>query len=690
MNAMGLLDRFVSIGESACRASWQAAVLAGMVLVVQVVVGRRIAPRWRHAMWALVFVRLAMPTLPSSPVSVFNLTPENAAGIAFPSASKPDVAPSEPISNGSFAVDGRSRATSVPPESPVTPVVDVAVVHAPAQQWWNEWPRMLTAVWLAGIFLLAGRVGWATWQVARTIRRLDRDEDSEILHALQEAAADLRVRRVPHLLTGDDLFSPALVGFIRPKLLLPRDILVRLEPAELRLVLAHELAHLKRRDVLVNWVVTLLTVMHWPNPVVWLAAWRLRVERELATDELVLSSTTNDADRKTYGHTILTLLESLPVRTHSNTPAVPIGGLGILEGKQQMKRRITMIARFAKRSRAWTVVAASLVLGIGLVALTDAAEKPVPTKSGADAAKTPTTAPASAVKADTADIKTDYILGPNDLLQVTLFGLEGAGLQTIKSTRVSGTGNITMPYMADPVHVGGMTALAARDEIAKAYEKAGVLNHAKESVSVEVVEMRNRPRAKPEIAADELIIVSVMDLVGPGVESVRTVRPDDEGNIRLAYVGEMKAVGLKPIDLEKAIAKAYHEKGVLEKALVVVSLPDRGESHRLASKATDQEVDVPVQPQAIRPERTRRVFDVSDLLGDDEKKGGEELRSLLMGNVEPDSWMDNGGMMGSMTVFQRKLVVTTEPKIVEDVALLLETLRTTPGRPTTKPAVQPK
>ena len=69
------LDLVIDVGAAVWRASWQASVLAALVLAVQLILGNRIAARWRHAMWLLVFVRLALPVLPSSPLSVFNLAP---------------------------------------------------------------------------------------------------------------------------------------------------------------------------------------------------------------------------------------------------------------------------------------------------------------------------------------------------------------------------------------------------------------------------------------------------------------------------------------------------------------------------------------------------------------------------------------------------------------------------------------
>src|SRR5207248_8933750 len=104
--------------------------------------------------------------------------------------------------------------------------------------------------------------------------------------------------------------APALVGFWRPSVLLPLHVLEEMGERELRLILLHELAHVKRRDVLINWLATLVAVVHWLNPAVWLVMWRMRVERELACDELVLH-VNGDRGATDYARTIVKLVEAL-------------------------------------------------------------------------------------------------------------------------------------------------------------------------------------------------------------------------------------------------------------------------------------------------------------------------------------------------------------------------------------------
>jgi beta-lactamase regulating signal transducer with metallopeptidase domain len=172
------------------------------------------------------------------------------------------------------------------------------------------------------------------------------------------------LRRLPRVLAGDEVKTPAVVGVLRPALLLPTRVLHRFDPTELRLILMHELAHLKRHDVAGNWVLTLATIVHWFNPLVWLIAWRVRTDRELACDELVLARSRGQ-DAQTYGRTLLKLIEHLSARP------TPRQLVGILESTGPMQRRVRMIARFNPNSSGGWMWGVTLLMILGCTALTD-------------------------------------------------------------------------------------------------------------------------------------------------------------------------------------------------------------------------------------------------------------------------------------------------------------------------------
>jgi beta-lactamase regulating signal transducer with metallopeptidase domain len=326
-----------SAAEGVFRASWQASALAVLILGIQLSLGRRISARARYGLWSLVLMRLAVPFNVPSPVSVHNFYSRKAVEIP-------------PVMLAPISL----RAPAVR--------TDTTVVTAPPGM---TWPQRLGVAWLVGcgvssIMVLAGSI-----RLSRHVRRQRAVKDQRVLALLRSCATELGVRHLPALLTGPDAGGPALVGFVKPRLLLPESVL-RFEDEALRLILLHELAHQKRRDVPANWALAALQSAHWFNPVVHLVFARVRADRELACDERVLSLS-KSADRPTYGRTIVRLVESL-----SDTPRTPALAVGILEGRHQLRRRITMIAEHRPVRRTWSLVALVLASVVAAVACTDA------------------------------------------------------------------------------------------------------------------------------------------------------------------------------------------------------------------------------------------------------------------------------------------------------------------------------
>lgn len=167
------------------------------------------------------------------------------------------------------------------------------------------------------------------------------------------------------LVESGSVDGPALFGPLAPKVLLPMGIGDRLSEMELRHVILHELCHVRRRDILMNWTMTLLGLLHWFNPLVWLALNRMRSDREVACDARVLGVLGGDQTRS-YGMTIVKLLEEA-----GRTTPLP-GTIGILEERGQMVRRIGMIAAYRGESLRMRLAGVALCLLFSGVALTDA------------------------------------------------------------------------------------------------------------------------------------------------------------------------------------------------------------------------------------------------------------------------------------------------------------------------------
>jgi beta-lactamase regulating signal transducer with metallopeptidase domain len=318
------------------RTTWQASLLIGLILLIQKVAGRRLGVRGRYCLWLLVLARLAMPGAVQSGLSMYNLLPLpswqgyevsaalDKVGLVF--GQRDRISAVEPLLQAGAAVNGTSGTSS----APRTQRVNRARLEA-------RIVVLLSLVWLGGVCSLAGCIVVSNLRLRRIVRRGRIVTDRWILGLLEDCRQLISTRAGVGLIATDGIDSPALCGLLRPRLLLPRDTLARRDRTELRHIFLHELAHLKRHDLLVGHVASLLHVFHWFNPVIEIGFRRMRADRELACDGLALSLLHPD-EARAYGRTLVRQIEQLLTAR----PRWMLAGLG--GDRAQIKRRIAMIA----------------------------------------------------------------------------------------------------------------------------------------------------------------------------------------------------------------------------------------------------------------------------------------------------------------------------------------------------------
>jgi beta-lactamase regulating signal transducer with metallopeptidase domain len=362
------------------RNSAAAGVLVLLVLAVQRAFARQLPPAWRCALWLVVVARL-LPFSLSSHASVFNLLPHWDAGISAPADAQ--------LIHRLQAVL-RFNATTptllgdAGTSSPVSGAASMgAAVESASGLFANwTWPTALFAVWLAGVLCLGSYVVWVSVSLSRRLAHFNRIEAPAALDALHDCCRRMRVRRAPDVICTDAVRTPALHGLLRPRLLLPIGFTETYSVEEQRFVFLHELAHLRRRDLLVNWVMTGLQILHWFNPLVWLGFARWRADREIACDAAALDAA-GPQSNQAYGRTMLRLLQNLSIQNR-----MP-GLVGILEDKRQLHHRMKMIANFTPARRPFTAAGLLAILALG--GLTDA--RVAPTREAEAPASNPATRP---------------------------------------------------------------------------------------------------------------------------------------------------------------------------------------------------------------------------------------------------------------------------------------------------------
>jgi hypothetical protein len=173
---------------------------------------------------------------------------------------------------------------------------------------------------------------------------------------LEECKAAASVTAPVGLVLSESVVAPAILGWLHPRILLPKGLATSLPRPQLRAVLLHELAHYRALDQPLHWLFTLVRVIHWFNPIAHLAARQWLHFRELAADEAAMRWL-DPQERPEYSRALVEALK------HAHQTPSPYGALALGETIDNLKQRITMISHHSSlERRGLPALAVSLLL----------------------------------------------------------------------------------------------------------------------------------------------------------------------------------------------------------------------------------------------------------------------------------------------------------------------------------------
>jgi len=414
--------------------SCKAGLVICAILLFCVLLGKRLSPATRYAIWLLVPLTLLLCVSVPTRFSVWNilesveLPDEVLLGRSTDEIAPQEtsIAPGETLQTPGETLIAPDEAQTAAHETLVTPgetliapdrnlvaarsnIVPAPSVGTPTNQLCvTETPIFLLdakhfaiITWLIGciamtlVFIRQGMI------CRRWLRRAKLVTDSRVLVLFEQCVqrmnartysesvsesshqpgSDQRERKTPDpfsnytktwLVVAE---SPAvsgafLIGVIRPTLLLPARMARHATDEQLLTVFLHELAHLKRWDIWTSWLMTWLLIVHWFNPFLWLAIRRMNADREEACDALALAGL-DPLQRKNYGRSLVDITEQF--QSPTRMPGLDRPGLvGISEDGKILTRRIEMIRQMGTWKTRWALLAALFAVLLGAITLTDA------------------------------------------------------------------------------------------------------------------------------------------------------------------------------------------------------------------------------------------------------------------------------------------------------------------------------
>ena len=303
----------------------------GIILLLRLLLKGKIQRGFIYGLWVVVLIRLIVPVLPSSKISIFNLL-----GTSISSTSARINAQNDFNLQEEERVQAEfSPENVVENEAPVQDAkVEVGTFNNNSLQRNNilgeKVSLILIIIWLLGSIGVIGYFGYGYCRLRKVIKGAEKITDEKILICVQQIKEKAHIHTDISMVKGK---CPMIFGFFKPIICIPEESSLE----EIEMMLYHELLHFKYRDNKVTYLQILAVAFHWFNPLSWMAMKLMKEDMEIACDERVMALGIN---RKQYANTLLNIVLTPKSRQYL------VQGMG--EDPKHIKERVLEIAMFKK------------------------------------------------------------------------------------------------------------------------------------------------------------------------------------------------------------------------------------------------------------------------------------------------------------------------------------------------------
>ena len=361
--------------------------LSGSLLILLLLLFRplyrnRLSKSWQYYIWIVVILRLLLPVTPETSLagSLFSLEEMRRADSTAAPVSPNDQSMTayNTIKHEAGSSDDLIRDAATAENSPSASTV------SPDKEAYNgDHSQIFFFLWLTGALLLFVRKLTVYQSFVKYVDAGSRPlEDIGLLENFGHIMEQNRIKGAVDLYVNSLVSSPLLIGFLRPRIILPH---TSLSESDFYYTALHELTHYRRRDMFYKWLSQLTVCLHWFNPCVYLMSREINRLCELSCDERVIATLSDNA-RKSYGTTLINAVGA--GGSYKDT----LASVTLHESKELLKGRLNAIMQYKKCSKPIKFITL-LVTGILLGAATVLGAYAAPdSHTAADAADAPLSA----------------------------------------------------------------------------------------------------------------------------------------------------------------------------------------------------------------------------------------------------------------------------------------------------------
>jgi len=320
-----------------------------LIILIKLIGNSKIGARWHYYIWFLLLARLLIPFTLDIPRRV--------------------LAQFYPLLNQLW--DTRTKVLILP--NPLTNshpsfgFTDFTPDYALSVSggFLNYHLKAIFLIWLAGILVVSILTIIRNIKIWNQLKNRQTVQRQEVVELLARCKDKCRINSRINLAQTDIIQSPIITGIVNPCVLLPTYIIENFTVQEIEYIILHEFAHYKQKDIFINWLTCILRILHWFNPLLWIAFFKMNQDREIACDACALSFLGSE-HCKPYGETIIAILWNF-----SSRQGLPV--TSFIRNKNHLKQRISMIQKYHKESSTKLILKTvfGVILGCILVLATN-------------------------------------------------------------------------------------------------------------------------------------------------------------------------------------------------------------------------------------------------------------------------------------------------------------------------------
>lgn len=344
---------FINIFETIVLSSLIGSVIVLMILIIKWIFKNKLNCTFHYYIWIILLIKLIVPFGPKTSLNLSNMYQKfNAES----TVNQIQIRSSQQLESSNL-----DNSVSIGTFQPSNKNVISKAVNIPSKNKVNI-GKVLCFIWIFGVVLLVGAITAGHKRLREIIRASVKDIGGIHKEILYNCMNSMNITTELEILYSSKISTPSLCGFIKPKILIPISIADNVSNEEFKYIIIHELSHLKNKDIILNWVITLLSVIYWFNPILLYGFHKMKQDCEFSCDGQVISRL-SEGENLQYGNAIIRVLE-----LGGNSRRL-IGTTSMVMNSSEIKRRIIMISKYKKiniKSVLLGVIIIVIIGGLGI------------------------------------------------------------------------------------------------------------------------------------------------------------------------------------------------------------------------------------------------------------------------------------------------------------------------------------